>query len=178
MLRPALRLIAGTALVALGTVPFARAVQPGTSEATAGHDRMASRLAANFAGLAGSPANARALAEALHAGTEATLHSPAAGAGSAKTATVITPPTPPLGWIHVSHSLSLARLALGRCGIAEPANEQLKTVLVGGTLVAADGAPVAMRGILRMRADGLGWGQIAQAIGVCASAPALDGKGS
>lgn len=167
-----MRLLAGTALLALGAVTVSRATPPGESEARAGHDRMASRLAANFAGLAGSPANARALAEALHAGTEATLHSPSAGAGSAKTPTLINPPTPPMGWIHVSHSLSLARQALGRCGITEPANEQLKAVLVGGPLVASDGATVAMRGILRMRAEGLGWGQIAQAIGGCPASPA------
>jgi len=58
---------------------------------------------------------------------------------------------------NIDIALSLAREKLRQQGIANPTSEQLKTALIGGA---------QNPGILKQRADGMGWGQIAQSQGV------------
>ena len=62
-------------------------------------------------------------------------------------------PTGKMGYGNVKISLALAQESLRQQGIMQPTSEQLHTALVGDSTTT---------GILQMRADGMGWGQIAQ----------------
>jgi hypothetical protein len=72
-------------------------------------------------------------------------------------------PTGKMGYGNVKISLALARYSLSKQDppILQPTSEQLHTALVGGQMVAGD-TTTQTNGILQMRADGMGWGQIAQ----------------
>ena len=137
-----------------------------TSTATV-QNRAASRFAAPFVALAGSPDNALALANALRTGTAATLttSSTDASGGTVVTTTSITPPTKPMGWGNVSHALALTQFALQDAGIVNPTAADLQAALLGGPVTAADGTTTTLTGVLQQRADGLGWGQIAKRYG-------------
>ncbi len=138
-----------------------------TSLTSAGQTRVADKFAAPFDTLAGSHDNAVALATALRTGSPATLtYTSTAADGTVTTTTItITPPTKPMGWGNVSHSLALAQFALNQAGITNPTGAQLQTALLGGTITTADGKTVALAGVLQQRADGMGWGRIAQSYG-------------
>ena len=69
-----------------------------------------------------------------------------------------------MGYGNVSISLALARAQLAQQGITEPTPAQLQTALLGGSIT-ANGTTVTYRGILQMRADGMGWGEIAHSFG-------------
>lgn len=170
------RILAGAVLLALS--PLAHAQE---AVANPGQERVTTRLATSFTPLAGSPENARALVTALRNGTEVTLLTPPEGGTGDPVATTFTPPTKPMGWGNVSHSLSLAQDSLARLGITNPTNAELQAALMGGEITAPDGSAVALRGILQMRADGMGWGNIARASGttmgaVVSSTRAMQGK--
>jgi hypothetical protein len=70
-------------------------------------------------------------------------------------------PTGKMGYGNVKISLALAQQSLSQQGITQPTSQQLYTTLAGGQMVPGD-ATTTTRGILQMRADGMGWGQIAQ----------------
>jgi len=138
-----------------------------TSATSPGQVRVADKFAAPFVTLAGSRENAVALATALRAGSTATLtYTSIAADGTPTTTTVlIQPQTKPMGWGNVSHSLALAQFALNQAGISNPSGAQLKVALEGGSFTTADGQTVAFAGVLQQRADGMGWGRIAQTYG-------------
>lgn len=125
---------------------------------TAGSGSVAGRIAADFQSFAGSNKNATALVTGLREGSQITLTR--RGFPSA----TFTPPTRPMGYGNVSTSLALAKYQLAQQGIVNPTPEQLRIALNGGTIVYG-GKTVAYDGILQMRADGLGWGEIAQQLG-------------
>jgi hypothetical protein len=150
------------AAVALAIVPLATAQEAVMSS---GSSLVVSRLASSFTPLAGSRDNAVSLVTALRTGTEVTLvTAPAGGTGDPVT-TTFTPPTKPMGWGNVSHTLSLAQDSLARLGITHPTSEQLQAALLGGEVTSPDGAVTTLDGILTMRASGMGWGEIARASG-------------
>jgi len=93
--------------------------------------------------LAGSDANAKSLVNGLRDGKQVTLT-------DGKTSTTFTPPTGKMGNGSVNNALLLAQESLKQQGITNPTPDQLKT---------------ALSGILQQRADGKGWGQIANAMG-------------
>jgi len=62
-------------------------------------------------------------------------------------------PTGKMGYGNVKISLALAQENLRQQGITQPTSEQLRTAMVGDSKTS---------GILQMRAEGMGWGQIAQ----------------
>ena len=132
-----------------------------------GQARVADKFAAPFVTLAGSRENAVALATALRNGSTATLtYTTIAADGTTMTTTVeITPPTKPMGRGNVSHSLALAQFALNQEDIPNPTGAQLRTALEGGTTMTADGRSVTFAGVLQQRADGMGFGRIAQSYG-------------
>jgi hypothetical protein len=68
-------------------------------------------------------------------------------------------PTGKMGYGNVKISLALAQQSLSQQGITQPTSQQLYTALAGGQMT--PGGPTTT-GILQMRADGMGWGQIAQ----------------
>ena len=167
-----IRMLAAAVLMALA--PLATAQTTGTApEQNKGQALVATKIASNFTDLAGSEENALALVNALRTGGEITLVTtvpPPAGSppGTLPTTTTtsFTPPTKPMGWGNVKHALALAQDQLARAGITNPTAEQLQTALTGGDLVRvnADGTTTttAVKGILTMRADGMGWGNIAK----------------
>ena len=70
-------------------------------------------------------------------------------------------PTGKMGFGNVKISLALAQESLRQQGIMQPTSEQLHTSLMGGQMVPGD-STTTTNGILQMRAEGMGWGQIAQ----------------
>jgi hypothetical protein len=60
-------------------------------------------------------------------------------------------------------SLALAKAVLANDGIRHPTPDQLNAALTGGTVTKADGTTVTIKGVLELRAQGMGWGQVAHA---------------
>lgn len=77
------------------------------------------------------------------------------------TTTTEAVPTGKMGFGNVKISLALAQESLRQQGIMQPTSEQLHTSLMGGQMVPGD-STTTTNGILQMRAEGMGWGQIAQ----------------
>jgi hypothetical protein len=67
-----------------------------------------------------------------------------------------------MGHGNVFTSLALAKQQLGQLGISQPTPEQLQAALTGGKITTGTGTETELYGILRMRSEGMGWGQIAQ----------------
>jgi hypothetical protein len=80
---------------------------------------------------------------------------------NATTTTTEALPTGKMGYGNVKISLALAQESLRQQNITQPTSEQLHTALVGGQMVPGD-STTTTTGILQMRAEGMGWGQIAQ----------------
>jgi len=171
-----MRLLAATLLTALSPLALAQTSGGEVPPSATNHGQalVAGKIASNFTTLAGSPENALALTNALRNGTEVTLTTvvpPPAGSTEppTTTTTTFTPPTGKMGWGNVKHSLALAQDALARAGVTNPTAEQLQTALMGGDIVVtnSDGTATTttLRGILVMRSEGMGWGNIAKAGG-------------
>jgi hypothetical protein len=70
-----------------------------------------------------------------------------------------------MGHGNVFTSLALAKQQLGQLGITQPTPQQLQAALTGGTITTGTGATATttqLQGVLTMRSQGMGWGQIAQ----------------
>jgi hypothetical protein len=104
-----------------------------------------SQLTEKYATLAGSQANAKILVNGLRDGTDFKIGS-----------TSFDPPTGKMGYGNVNIALSLAEKSLADQGIMKPTAAQLESALIG---------TAAKPGILALRADGKGWGQIANSMG-------------
>ncbi len=115
------------------------------------------KLVDKYAGLAGSEKNSKSLVDGLRDGKKITLT-------DGKTTTTFDPPTKKMGYGNVNIALSIAEKSLADAGITDPTTEQLKTALMGGTIKTSTGT-VKLDGVLQMRADGMGWGQIANKMG-------------
>lgn len=113
------------------------------------------KLASSFDAFAGSTENSTALVNGLRTGSDITLNSSSGG-----DSVTFTPPTKPMGYGNVRIALSLAKAQLASQGITDPTPQEIQTALMGGA-----GTPEATQGILQMRADGMGWGQIANSMG-------------
>lgn len=125
----------------------------------------ANRIASRFESLAGSPENAASLVAGLRSGSEVTLTSP-----DSTTGTSFTPSTRPMGYGNITRALALAQRQLAAQGIAEPTPEQLNIALNGGSMTTMDGSgatrTVEVPGVLQLRSQGMGWGQIAHQLSV------------
>lgn len=166
-MKPTQRILAVLILTACSSLAAAQSTPPGQSV-------VAGKIASNYGTLAGSSENALNLVNALRNGTDVTLTTvvpPPTGSTEppTTTTTTFTPPTGHMGWGNVKHALALAQDSLAKAGITNPTAQQLQTALVGGDLVVtnADGTTTTttMKGILTMRASGMGWGNIAKAGG-------------
>ena len=100
-----------------------------------------SQLVEKYADIAGSEANARTLVSGLRDGNDFTIGS-----------TSFDPPTGKMGYGEIDTALALAQKQLPE----NPTAAQLEAALIGTT---------DKPGVLAMRADGMGWGQIAQTMG-------------
>lgn len=161
----ALAIAPALAQTAGSTTTAATTTSPTT--ATAG-----TKLSNNFSDWAGSPENSAALVNGLRTGQPITLSSAPAvgttGGVAAVTTTTFTPPTKPMGYGNIRIALSLAQQQLASQGITQPTPQQLQTALMGGPLTTTNGTTVQtsdMQGVLQMRADGMGWGKIANTMG-------------
>jgi antitoxin (DNA-binding transcriptional repressor) of toxin-antitoxin stability system len=128
------------------------------SATTNGSGAVTGKIAADFESFAGSEENSTALVTGLRSGSEITLTQ------EGEPSATFTPATKPMGYGNVSTSLSLAKYQLAQQGITEPTPEQLQTALNGGEIT-INGETVEYQGVLQMRADGMGWGRIAQQLG-------------
>ena len=125
----------------------------------------ARKIASRFESLAGSPENAASLVAGLRSGTEITLSAPDSTTGIS-----FTPTTRPMGYGNITRALSLAQRQLAAQGITEPTPEQLHIALNGGTVTSVDSSgatqTVEVPGVLQLRSQGMGWGQIAHKLSV------------
>jgi hypothetical protein len=94
---------------------------------------------------AGSSDNYRNLVQGLGGGTAVILTTPG------KAAVTFTAPGGPLSAEEVKQTLQLASNLLALHGISDPTPEQLRAALVGGTVAAASGEKVQLRGVLEGR---------------------------
>ncbi|EIL99867.1 hypothetical protein LRK24_02820 [Rhodanobacter denitrificans] len=162
-------LICAAVLGALSLAPaMAQTTTPtdtSTSTSTTSHE--STRLSTEFAGFAGSDANAQALVSGLRDGSAVTLDDVTKNADgtTTTTSTTFTPATGQMGYGNVKIALSLAEASLAKAGITDPTAAEMQAALNGGTLVLADGTSIKLDGILAARAAGEGWGQIAKADG-------------
>jgi hypothetical protein len=65
-----------------------------------------------------------------------------------------------MGFGNVRHALTLSRAELRAAGIANPTPQQIEAAMMGGTVTTADGRTVQLKGVLQLRSQGMGWGQI------------------
>ena len=101
------------------------------------------KLVERYSTIAGSERNAKALVNGLRESSEFTLK-------SGSTSVTIDPPTQKMGFGNVDNALALTEASLDKQGIKDPTPEQLK---------------MALTSVLQQRADGSGWGEIANSMG-------------
>ena len=166
--KPVLALITMSVLMAFaGTPVFAAGSTTGVpaTTTTSTTSKPATTLASNYSTFAGSDANATALVNGLRTGESITLTSGSGTTGTTTTgSTTFTPATSKLGYGNVTKALSLAKAELTKLGITNPTPAQLQAALNGGAITTSTGT-TTLPGILKMRADGQGWGAIAKSRG-------------
>lgn len=152
--------LGGQALAATGTQPV-----PTTNTEAA-------RLATRYTDFAGSDTNALALVDGLRNGTSITLDTTSivknANGTTSTVSTPITfqPATHKMGYGNVNIALALARDDLTKLGIADPTAAEIQAALNGGSVQLADGSIRALQGVLALRAQDEGWGQVSKNMGV------------
>jgi hypothetical protein len=149
-----------------------------TLSATQGESKVVGKISGEFSSFLGSDSNA--VVTGLRNGTPITLTrttstpsaTPGAPAVPVTSTTIINPPTGKMGFGNVFISLALAKQQLGQLGITQPTPQELQAALTGGTITntgttAAGTTPTStnLQGILTMRSQNMGWGQIAQKMG-------------
>jgi hypothetical protein len=144
---------------ALGT----QAAQMDSLATSQGGAKVSGKISSDFLQFSGSSSNADGLVGGLRNGTAITLSS--TDAKGVITSTTFTPPTGKMGYGNVYISLSLAKQQLAGLGITDPTAQQIQAALVGGTVIGPNGETTALTGVLTLRAQGMGWGQIAQNLG-------------
>jgi len=120
------------------------------------------RSETRFGGFTGSTVNTDSLARGLRTGSEVTL------TGSGETVR-FTPPTRPMGQGNVTRAMDLAQRDLAAAGISNPTPTDIRIAMMGGTITRTDGTTTTTTnfdGVLKLRSEGMGWGQIAHTIGV------------
>ena len=175
-----IKTIIGVTTLALGLNPHAFADTTSTLKTEAsrmntlasshGETKVTGKISGTFNSFLGSDSNA--VVTGLRNGTPITLTTttPATTPGAAPTVTttVITPPTGQMGHGNVFISLALAKQQLNQLGISQPTPQQLQAALTGGEVTTGTGATATttkLQGVLTLRSQGMGWGQIAQAQG-------------
>lgn len=167
-MKPSRHLLAITLAAAFGA---AQAQDPGNADA-----RYIARIDSRFSTFAGSSENLQSLALGLRHGeaivlTETVEPTPAPPPGTTPVppappaTTTIVPLTRPMGYGNITRTLDLASRQLAGLGITEPTPAEISAALSGGTVTTATGE-VTLKGVLQLRSEGMGWGQIAHAIGV------------
>ena len=159
----ATNLLAALVLLVCLTANTAIAQEEAAAVMAGGEGVAVGRISADFAEFLGSQENSEAAVVGLRSGNSFT-YTDASG-----NSVIIDPPTKPMGHGNTFLTLGLAQEQLVQQGIDQPTAAQFAAVLAGGTLVSnATGQPVEteLAGIMQMRNEGAGWGQIAQSMGV------------
>lgn len=121
------------------------------------------RSEARFGGFAGSPENTQSLATGLRDSKPVTL------SDGVETVT-FTPPTKPMGNGNVTRAMDFAQRDLAAAGITDPTPTEIKIAMMGGDIVRTNSngttTTTSFQGVLQLRSEGMGWGQIAHTIGV------------
>ena len=149
-----------------------------TTTANQGQTNVINKISGDFNSFLG--ADSKTVVTGLRSGTPITLTStsttPSTTPGglpvTTTTNTVITPPTGQMGFGNVYISLALAKQQLSTLGITQPTPQQLQAALTGGTITQTTGTGATaattttdLQGVLTMRSQNMGWGQIAQKLG-------------
>lgn len=130
-----------------------------------------SKLVSTYTPFAGSQTNAEALVDGLSDGSAITLETTTSVKNTNGTVSTVTTPTTfqpatgKLGTGNVNIALALAENQLSGMGITDPTGAEIEAALNGGTVVLADGSSQNLQGVLALRAEGQGWGQIANTLG-------------
>ena len=125
------------------------------------------RIEPTYLATAGSADNLANLADGLRTRTPVTLVESNPD-GTLSTLT-FTPPTRPMGYGNITHTLDYATRDLTAAGIDSPTMEQLHAALMGGSVTNAAGETTQLQGVLQLRSQGLGWGKIAHTLGISPS---------
>lgn len=125
------------------------------------------RIESVYLATAGSADNLANLADGLRTATPITLVE-ANPDGTLSTLT-FTPPTRPMGYGNITHTLDYATRDLAAAGIDSPTAEQLHAALMGGTVTNAAGETTQLAGVLQLRSQGMGWGKIAHTLDISPS---------
>jgi len=125
------------------------------------------RIAGDFRGFLGT--DSEAVVSGLRTGhsivlTE-TVPGPTPDAPPTTKTVTIDSPTGPMGNGNVRNTLDLARFQLAQAGVQQPTATQLQAALTGGSVTNADGVTTKLPGVLTLRSEGMGWGQIAHEMG-------------
>jgi hypothetical protein len=149
-----------------------------TTTANQGQTNVINKISGDFNSFLG--ADSKTVVTGLRSGTPITLTSttttPSTTPGglpvTTTTNTVITPPNGQMGFGNVYISLALAKQQLSTLGITQPTPQQLQAALTGGTITQTTGTGATaattttdLQGVLTMRSQNMGWGQIAQKLG-------------
>jgi len=129
-----------------------------TTPASSPDSRYVQRIGDRYVGFAGSSANLESLTAGLRHGSSVTLTEGSTSVG-------FLPPTRPMGYGNITRALDLANRQLVAAGITSPTPDQVRAAMIGGTVSTPTG-DVALQGVLQLRSQGMGWGQIAHSIGV------------
>ncbi len=141
------------------TVSTTPNISPNSSSITAA-SQPTDELVSKFTSFAGSTSNAQALVNGLRNDAPVTLQATTPMTPDA----TFTPPTKPMGFGNINIALSLAQAELASQGITQPTPSQIQTALLGGKLTTTNGT-TNLPGILTLRSEGNGWGEIAHALG-------------
>ena len=135
-----------------------------------GDVKVTDKLSGEFSSFLGTDAGA--VIRGLRNSTPITLVSAAPsstpGALPVTTTTTINPPTGKMGFGEVFISLALARHELSQLGITQPTPARLQAALLGGAIASGTGTTATstnLPGILTLRSQNMGWGQVAQRLG-------------
>lgn len=142
------------------TVSTAPNISPNNNSITAA-SQPADELVSKFTSFAGSATNAQALVDGLRNEAPVTLQATTPMTPDA----TFTPPTKPMGFGNINIALALAQSELASQGITQPTPSQIQTALLGGPLTTASGT-TDLPGVLKLRSEGNGWGEIAHALGI------------
>ncbi len=149
-----------------------------STTANQGQTNVTNKISSTFSSFLG--ADSKAVVTGLRNGTPITLTSTTTTPGltpgsppiTTTTTTTIAPPTGQMGFGNVFISLALAKQQLSTLGITQPTPQQLQAALTGGTITQTTGAGTTatttttnLQGILTLRSQKMGWGQIAQKLG-------------
>jgi hypothetical protein len=107
--------------------------------------------------------NSETVINGLRKGEEFTLSATTEidGVQVTETATIASP-AGKMGYGNVSHTLALTEYQLTQLGITDPTVLELEAALLGGSVTLSSGEVIEMKGVLALRSEGMGWGQIAQ----------------